>query len=107
MPQDAEVYVSDIIDIVSEFRVYVVLGEIIAVKHYKKAWEKVPDKAFIENAIKQYATSPIAYGIDFAVIDSGETVVLEVNDACNLGNYGLDSTLYGEMIVSRWLEIVG
>lgn len=29
----------------------------------------------------------------------------ENNDGCNLGNYGIDSIFYGEMIVSRWLEI--
>lgn len=105
MPQNAEVYVSDIINIVSEFRVYVCSGEVVAVKHYRKAWDKIPDKSFIENAIKQYTTCPVAYGIDFAVTDTNDTVVLEVNDACNLGNYGLDSALYAEMIASRWKEI--
>ncbi len=30
---------------------------------------------------------------------------MEVNDGCNLGNYGLDSIHYGEMIVARWYEI--
>lgn len=105
MPQNAEVYVSDAINIVSEFRAYVYSGEILAVKHYRKAWDKIPDKSFIENAIKQYTTCPIAYGLDFAVTDSGDTVVLEANDACNLGNYGVEPAVYAEMISSRWKEI--
>lgn len=105
LPQDTEVYVSDIINIVSEFRAYVYSGETEAVKHYRKEWNKIPDESFIEDAIKQYTSCPIAYGIDFAVLDTGKTVVLEVNDACNLGNYGLDSSLYANMIASRWNEI--
>ena len=32
--------------------------------------------------------------------------MLETNDGCNLGNYGLDSIHYGEMIVDRWFEIM-
>ena len=105
VPQDAEIYVSDAINIISEFRAYVHSGEIIAVKHYRKEWNKIPDEFFMENAVKQYTPCPIAYGIDFAVTEDGKTVVLEVNDACNLGNYGIDSALYAEMIISRWEEI--
>lgn len=105
VPQNAEVYASDVINIVSEFRAYVHAGQIIAVKHYKKAWDKIPNRSFIEDAIKHYMPCPVAYGMDFAVTDAGDTVVLEVNDACNLGNYGLDPASYGEMIESRWMEI--
>lgn len=108
---DAEVWVCEPIDILSEYRCYVLDGEILDVKHYYGDWSKVPDKLTIEKVVKEYKGAPAAYGIDFAVVrrygcDSFlETVVLEVNDGCNLGNYGLDSIYYGEMIVSRWMEI--
>jgi hypothetical protein len=117
---DAEVWVCEPIDILSEFRCYVLDGEILGVKHYYGDWNVVPDKRYIEGVIRHYEGSPIAYGIDFAVIKRPKSwengmvndvgfhehpIVLEVNDGCNLGNYGLDSIHYGEMIVSRWMEI--
>lgn len=109
VPDDAEVWVCDPINILSEFRVYVHDGEILGVKHYFGDWEKVPQKSFIEEVVKKYQPCPVAYGIDIAVIKREryfEDIVLEVNDGCNLGNYGLDSIYYGEMIVDRWYEIV-
>lgn len=110
IPDDAEVWVCEPINIISEVRVYVHDGEILGVKHYWGDWSIVPDKMVVEEVIKRYVDCPIAYGIDFAVIgeDYGnyKTIVMEVNDGCNLGNYGLDSIHYGEMIVSRWFEIM-
>lgn len=114
IPDDTEVWVCEPINIISEHRCYVLDGEILGVKHYYGDWEYVPRKSFVEKVVKEYKGSPAAYGIDFAVIDYSQEhggndvsceVVLEVNDGCNLGNYGLDSIYYGEMIVSRWMEI--
>lgn len=126
VPDTAEVWVCEPLDIISEFRVYVHDGDILGVKHYYGEWDVVPRKNEVERVVKAYKPCPITYGIDFAVsrvkneaYDSShglysrnapyydETIVLEVNDGCNLGNCGLDSIHYGEMIVARWFEIVG
>lgn len=120
IPDDAKVWVCEPIEIMSEFRAYVHEGEILGVKHYYGDWSIIPDKEFIERVVKAYNPCPIAYGIDFAMIKRHTKeprewenlfhyypVVLEINDGCNLGNYGLDSIHYGEMIVSRWFEIMG
>lgn len=104
---DILVYASDPIDIVSEFRVYVLDGEILGVKHYYGEWNVTPDIHFINEVIQTYKPSPVAYGVDIGVKKTGESFVIEVNDGCNLGNYGLDSIHYGEMIIARWVEIVG
>lgn len=102
---DARVYCSDPIVIDSEFRVYVHDGEILGVKHYFGDWSLVPDKQFIKDSVKAYQ-GPIAYGIDIGVNKNWGSFVIETNDGCNLGNYGLDSIHYGEMIVARWFEIM-
>lgn len=113
VPDDAEVWVCEPINILSEFRVYVHDGEVLGVKHYWGDWHEVPQKEFIDEMVKQYKGAPVAYGIDIAVTKPANKyefrtdVVMEVNDGCNLGNYGLDSIHYGEMIVSRWFEIMG
>jgi hypothetical protein len=98
--------VSEPIKIETEFRVYVHDGEILGVKHYHGKWNVVPDIKFIKEVIKKYKPCPIAYGIDIGVTNTGISFVVEVNDGCNLGNYGIDSIHYGEMIVSRWFEIM-
>jgi len=104
-PDELEVYISDPIDILSEFRVYVLEGEILDVKHYYGDWSITPSKEFVENVVKTYSEAPVAYGVDIGV-NKEYGFVVEANDGCNLGNYGLDAIHYGEMIVARWLEIV-
>jgi hypothetical protein len=108
IPDSAEVWVCEPINILSEFRVYVHDGEILGVKNYYGDWWRTPDPLFVDTVVKNYKPSPIAYGVDIGVADTeGRCFVIEANDGCNLGNYGLDSIHYGEMIVSRWFEIVG
>lgn len=109
IPDTAEVWVCEPMNILSEYRCYVHDGEILGVKHYYGDWSVVPNKEVVEAVIKNYKPSPIAYGLDFGVTTiQGEYVpfVIESNDGCNLGNYGLDSIHYGEMIVARWFEIM-
>lgn len=120
IPDDAEVWVCEPIDILSEYRCYVLDGEILGVKHYYGDWAYRPNPYFVNKFVKEYKNAPVAYGLDVAVVNKTvdeiensppgtcgfiKDVVLEVNDGCNLGNYGLDSIHYGEMIVSRWMEI--
>jgi len=107
IPDETPCYVCEPIDIVSEFRVYVLDGEILGVKHYYGDWSVVPDKAFIKEVVKNYKPCPIAYGVDIGVTKDGASFVIEANDGCNLGNYGLDYIHFGEMLVSRWFEIMG
>lgn len=67
------------------------------------------DLITVDNAIDDYENSglaPKAYGIDFGVLDTGETVLIEVNEGYSLGNYGLDDKDYTELIETRWNEII-
>ena len=120
VPDDVEVWVCEPMKIKSEFRVYVHDREVVGVKHYYGHWAYTPNPYYVDLFVKEYKGAPVAYGIDIAVVDKTEEdlnspeqtnglvkdVVLEVNDGCNLGNYGIDSIHYGEMIVSRWFEIM-
>jgi hypothetical protein len=107
IPDSAEVWVCEPLDIVSEFRVYVQDGEILGVKHYWGEWNVTPSEDFIKTVIRVYKDAPLAYGVDIAVTrNPDKDIVMEVNDGCNLGNYGLDAIHYGEMIVARWFDIM-
>ena len=119
VPDTAAVWVCEPMEILSEFRVYVHDGDILGVKNYYGEWYMTPDPKFVEDVVRAYKPCPIAYGIDIGVNDTfpkptpkgdlsyyDASFVIEANDGCNLGNYGLDSIHYGEMIVARWFEIM-
>jgi hypothetical protein len=106
VPDDTEVYITQPVEFISEFRVYIQDQEILSGKHYAGDWTKIVDNGIVKEAIKTFKPqAPCAYALDFGVTDSGKTTLIEFNDATSLGNYGLDSIHYAEMLASRWMEI--
>ena len=111
VPDDAQVIVSELVKFLSEHRAYINDKEIIAVKHYAGPWNAMqPQEETIKEAIKMFKSSPIAYALDFGVIKNKDgmycDVLVEANDGTSLGNYGLDSIHYVEMLIARWFEII-
>lgn len=100
-----EVLCSDPVDFIAEWRVFVRYGKIFDVRPYKGDWKVHYDPKVIENAIKDYATAPDAYGIDFGVTSKGETLLVEVNEGYALGCYGLFPHLYAKCLITRWSEL--
>ena len=43
---------------------------------------------------------------DFGLLTSGETALVEWNDAFALGSYDLDPQLYTDLILTRWEELI-
>lgn len=110
VPDTCRVYTCHPIEFLSEFRVYVQDGEILAVKHYAGDWTKLPDTEVIKAAVDTFMyKKPIAYALDFGVARKqlgNITALIECNDATSLGNYGLDSINYAEMLTDRWFDII-
>lgn len=106
LPDSTPVYLTDELNFVSEFRVYIHDQEIVTAKHYMGKWDKVIDRSIVKEAIQTFASqAPCAYALDFGIDTNGKTTLVEFNDATSLGNYGLDSIRYAEMLTSRWVEI--
>ncbi len=105
-PNDFEVMAQDALDIVSEWRVYVIKQEVKGIAHYNGSPLALPKANYIQETIAKYAQPPLAYGIDFAVTKTGETVLLEINDAYGIGNYGLADYHYARLLETRWDELV-
>lgn len=103
--EDPEVYYSEAIDFISEYRVFVRYGEILDCKHYYGNPLIFPDYRIIQSAIKDYINSPNAYGIDFGITKENKTLLIEVNDGWALGSYGLESHLYSKFLLTRWAQI--
>lgn len=105
-PDETKVLVSEVVNFITEYRGFVLDGKLIGLKHYKGDFKRMINVSIVEEAIKQYTASPIAYSIDFGLDIDMRTILVEVNDAFSLGCYGLDSILYAKMISARWDEIV-
>lgn len=104
---NTDVWCSEIVNFVSEYRVYVYYGKIIGVSQYKGDFRKCYDPSVIENAVNDYKNCPNGYAMDFGVTRDGKTLLIEVNDGYSLGSYGLYYPLYAKLLSARWAELTG
>ena len=105
-----EVWCSQIVDWRSEFRLYVVGSQISALDHYAGDTGVTLDLKVVESALVAYRASgraPSAYGIDFGILQTGETALVEANDGYALGAYSVAAGPYTELLVTRWRELLG
>lgn len=102
---DEPVDCAEPIDLVSEFRCFVLRGDPLDLRPYKGDSLVFPDPAVIREAVAAYEDAPMGYAVDFGVTRDGRTVVVEVNDGYAVGAYGLAPLYYAELITARWDEI--
>jgi hypothetical protein len=107
MADDAMLVWSDVITIKTEYRVYVLNGNIQNIARYRGEVEFLPNIRVIRDMIEAYTDAPISYGLDVAVEQDRQTCLVEVNESLALGNYGLPSMLHAKMIAARWFELMG
>jgi len=105
-PMDTVIQMSDPVNFITEYRGYVLRGELLGLRHYKGDTCVIPSGYTIKQAIAAFENAPVAYSIDFGVSDDGRSLLVETNDAFALGNYGLNSLDYTDMIEARWDQIV-
>ncbi len=91
--------------IFSEWRCYVLQGEVFNCSCYAGDSLVFPDKNEIQYLVSAYKDAPAGYSLDVAVTNSG-TKLVECNDAWALGYYGGDYTDYFGMVKARWLQII-
>jgi hypothetical protein len=103
------VYCAHPVEWKSEFRTYVIRGEIVGTLHYWGEAAVRPDESEIRRAVETLQHSgeaAAAYGIDFGVLADGTTALMELNDGFGLGSYGLGDDLYTDLILTRWEELM-
>jgi ATP-grasp domain, R2K clade family 2 len=105
--EDTEIWCSEPVNFLAEWRCFVRYGEILGVKSYYGDWRVHFDPKVIENAIAAYHSAPAGYAADFGVTDKGETLLIEVNDGYSIGSYGLFPADYARLLASRWAQITG
>jgi len=106
---DTEVWVSDVVEWKSECRYFVNRGQVVGVGHYKGDPLTLPNGHVVRHAVREYEASgeaPVAYTIDFGVLQSGDTALVEVNDGFAFGVYGLNALKHARMLEDRWSQMV-
>lgn len=85
---------SEVVDIVSEYRVFVSDLKIKAVQYYDGNCLIFPDSKMIQEMVLRYgfvSQRPKSYTMDIAVLKNGKTVILEVHPVAAVGTYGYDA----------------
>lgn len=93
------------IELLSEYRCFVLRGDPIDLRPYKGDPFVLPDASVIRPAVAAYADRPMGCAIDFGVTIENQTVVVEVNDGYAIGAYGMAPVAYANLITARWDEI--
>jgi len=106
-PSQTPCWISDVVDFVSEYRVFVLDGQVLDVRRYKGRWDDAPAQYWINGAVEKYTSAPRAYSIDVGITGTGNQYLVEVNDCLSLGSYGLASVPYAKMMEARWTELTG
>lgn len=104
-------YISTTVTFLSEWRCYVANGKLLDVKFANNGGDRkiLPDMHVIEAAVRTLtdAKAPAGYAVDFGVLDTGQTALVELNDGFALGAYdNISGETYMEVIQSRWKELV-
>lgn len=105
--EDFNVWCSDPVKFIAEYRCFVRYGQIMDARRYKGDWWNMIDKNVVLAAIEDYKSAPASYTLDFGLTDDGKTLLVEVNDGYAMGSYGLFSNSYAKMVSARWHELVG
>lgn len=105
IPDDEPMWLSDAKTFVSEYRCFVLRGEVLDARHYKGDWGVAPDRKVVEAAVAAWPAAPVAYTLDVGVTDEGQTLLVEVNDGFAMGPYGLLPNYYAQMLEARWEEM--
>lgn len=101
------VYLSPRVRFLSEFRCFVVRGEILACQPYKGDPLAFPDAKVVQNMVHAWTEAPASWALDVGVLGDGRTALVEVNDGHSTGTYGLPPVIYARYLETRWCELTG
>lgn len=113
LPPSTRVWTADALDLESEWRYYVMDGEVIGFARYLPADSQIRACPLLEEIGTVIATIPndAAYALDVGVLKTGETTVMAVRDAWALelvpvGDHRPDTLDYLKLLWTRWSNLV-
>ncbi len=94
-------FISSIIDIKSEWRVFVYKDQIMDIRLYSGDWYDQFDADFIRLAVSSYTNSPPAYTLDIAKLSNGKSAVIEAHNFIACGLYGFENHRVLRQMIAR------
>ena len=104
---DEPVLVQELVEFVSEWRAFILRDKILNISNYRGNPLAFPDADAVSAAVAAFEDRPIAFGMDWGITSTGQTLLVEVNDGFSLGNYGLRGPEYTAIIEARWRQLMG
>jgi hypothetical protein len=104
---DTEVYCSEPVVFVAEWRCFIRHGRIMGVRPYQGDWRCHMEPEVIEQAVKEWEGKPRGCALDFGLDGKGRTLLVEANDGFSIGAYGLYPRDYARLLSARWTELTG
>ena len=104
---NTKIFCSEPVSFISEYRCPVINGEIKDFCNYSGDSNAKIDKSIVQEMVKDFINSPKSYCIDVGVLSTGETALIEVNDAFSIGIYSMPKEIYAELLITRWNELKG
>lgn len=104
---NTKIICSEQVNFISEYRIPIINGEIKDFCFYSGDSNIKIDKYIVQKMVKEFENSPKAYCIDVGVLSTGETALIEVNDAFSIGIYSMPKKVYAELLITRWNELKG
>lgn len=99
-------FVSEEIEIESEWRTFVFDGELVGIHHYLGDFTIFPDVSMIQQMITTYTNCPPAYTLDVGIKKNG-TFLIEVHPFVSCGLYGFRNyKLLPSMFISSFQYLV-
>lgn len=110
VPRGEPVWVSEPVQWVSEWRVYVVRSELRSIAFYDGDPAFSVDRRVIEEGVRLLASDPSmprSYAVDFGVLADGSTALVEMNDGYSVGAYAdVEDEVFFDMLIDRWQQLV-
>lgn len=104
---DGKFFISEVVDIDSEWRGFVFNGELLDLRCYLGAFDLFPDVDLVREMIGVYKNSPRAYTIDVGVSQKLGTFLIECHQFFSCGLYGFAHyNVLPQMFISCHNEII-
>ena len=100
---------SEIVRWTTEYRAFVIGSDLMALDHYSGDSTVELDISAVRRAVASFAGQKgaiAACGLDFGVLDTGKTALVEANDGFALGAYNVAAEPYTEVLLARWAQLV-
>jgi len=104
LSKNTPVWVAPPVHIASEWRLFLLDGTILGLRHYDGITNK-PDKEFVDQIVESFAGSNLkTCAVDIGIIEGG-WFVIEVNPPYSVDPYGLDPKKYVELLCCGWASL--